>query len=244
MRYYGFGNETSNDGPDEIYQISLYQFTLFPALTFSRGAKGRFLVGPELRYASSNGTDPGTILEEESPVGFGQYGQLGVRAEARYDSRFDKDVFDSGVEFRLKTVHYPEVWDVAKSYGYVDGELGVHVPIGSRLFVSTFVGGKKVWGDSFPFFDAAYIGGHHTTAGYNWNRFAGDGSLYGIADFKIIVHQFRKFVPGELGLIVEAGRGPRVARRRILDQVAPFVCGRRVLRPVQPGSALRSRGRP
>ena len=76
------------------------------------------------------------------------------------------------------------------------------------MFASFFAGGRRVWGDAFSFFDAAYIGGHHTTSGYNFNRFAGDASLYGIADLKLVVHHLRKFVPGELGLSfnVDAGR--------------------------------------
>jgi hypothetical protein len=207
LRYYGLGNETPNERADEVYQISLYQLTLFPALTLSRGAKGRLLAGPIFRYADSTGTHPDTILGEEAPAGFGTYGQLGLQVEGRYDSRFDKDVFDAGYELRLEGAFYPELWDVERHYGYANAELGLHVPLSERLFLSVFTGGRKVWGDAFPFFDAAYIGGHHTTAGYNWNRFAGDASLYGAADLKLVLHQFRKLVPGELGLVFDAGAG-------------------------------------
>lgn len=207
LRYYGLGNETANERSNESYQISLYQFTLFPALTLSRGAKGRFLVGPVFRHADSTGTDPATVLAEEAPAGSGRYSQLGLQAEARYDSRFDKDVFEAGFDLRVQGAFYPELWDVERGYGYADAEIGVHFPLSQRIFLSFFSGGRKVFGEEFPFFDAAYIGGHHTTSGYSWNRFGGDGSLYGAADLKLVLHQFRKLVPGELGLVLDAGAG-------------------------------------
>ena len=77
---------------------------------------------------------------------------------------------------------------------------------GRRLVWSGFVGGEKVWGD-FPFFEAAYIG-HRTTSGYRYNRFAGEASLYGGADLKVILAKMRNMVPGDVGVNVfaEAGR--------------------------------------
>lgn len=208
LRYYGLGNETENDGTWDPYSISLYQSTLFPAFTYSRGAKGRVLVGPILKFSDSTGTEEGTVLSNEGPTGFGRVGQVGVKSELRYDTRVETDIFAPGLELSAEGVYYPKLWDIERAFGFLDARVDVHSPLSSRLFLTFSMGGKKVWGESFPFYEAAYLGGHGTSEGYNWNRFAGDASLYGIADFKIIVQQFRNFFPGELGIAlqVDAGR--------------------------------------
>jgi hypothetical protein len=70
--------------------------------------------------------------------------------------------------------------------------------MGSRLFGTAFIGGKKVWGP-FPFFDAAYLD-NRTTTGLGWNRYAGDASLYGGLELDVFLARLRKVVPGELGI--------------------------------------------
>ncbi len=207
LRYYGLGNETSNDGTNDPYAISLYQFTLYPALALSRGEKGHLLFGPVVKYSDSGGSEPVTVLAQEGPRGFGKVGQLGAKAELRYDSRVNRPVLADGFEVRAESAFYPEIWDVDGEFGYVDGRIDVHRPLSRRLFLSLAAWGKKVWGDSFPFFEAAYLGGHRTTAGYNWNRFAGDASIYGVADLKVVVHHVRKLIPGELGVMLQADTG-------------------------------------
>ena len=207
LRYYGLGNETSNDGTDDPYAISLYQFTLYPALAFSRGQKRRLLLGPVIKLSDSSGSEPLTILAQEAPPGFGKVAQLGIKAELRYDSRVNRPVLAEGFEVHAESAFYPEMWDVDGEFGYLGGRFDFHRPLSRRLFLGLAAGGKKVWGDSFPFFEAAYLGGHRTTAGYNWNRFAGDASLYGLADLKITLRHVRKLIPGELGVTLQMDAG-------------------------------------
>jgi hypothetical protein len=207
LRYYGFGNETANDGTDDPYAISLYQVTLYPALAFSRGEERRLLLGPVIKLSDSSGSNPYTILAQQSPSGFGKVAQLGAKAELRYDSRVNRPVLAEGFEVRAESAVYPQIWDIEGEFGYLGGRFDVHRPLSDRLFLSLAAGGKKVWGDSFPFFEAAYLGGNRTTAGYNWNRFAGDASIFGQADLKITLHHLRKLIPGELGVTLQLDAG-------------------------------------
>ena len=53
---------------------------------------------------------------------------------------------------------------------------------------------------SFPYFEAAYIGGSRNVRGYPSQRYAGDGSVYGNAELRIPLTRIYIFVPGTLGV--------------------------------------------
>jgi hypothetical protein len=207
LRYYGLGNETTKDLPDSAYQISNNQASIFPALTINSGAKGAFLIGPIFKYSDSTGTKPDTVLEQEQPLGVDKFGEIGIQSIARYNSRTDKNVLSGGIEFKATGAYYPEAWDVESAFGLIEGEFGVHIPLSDSVTVSSFIGGKKVWGD-YPFFEGAYLGGKHTLYGFHWDRFVGDASLYGIASVRWAFKKVRFALPGELGLSagIDAGR--------------------------------------
>ena len=206
LGYYGLGNGTGVDPSNQgNHQMSAYQTEIFPALVLSKGA--RFTVGPYFQYSDSSSTDPDSILAQEKPLGFGEFGHTGLRAEVEFHSRSrGRDVFSPGVDGWARGAYNFKAWDAEEPFGSLAGRFGAQGPTGSRLVWSGFIGGEKVWGD-FPFFKAAYIG-HRTTTGYRWNRFAGDASLYGGVDLKVILARMRSLIPGDVGFDVfaEAGR--------------------------------------
>jgi hemolysin activation/secretion protein len=69
------------------------------------------------------------------------------------------------------------------------------------------VGGKKVWG-TYPFYEAAHVGGATTVRGFVEHRFAGDAALYGNVELRLVVTRFFLLLPGELGVfgLGDAGR--------------------------------------
>ena len=87
----------------------------------------------------------------------------------------------------------------------------------------TYPGGKKVFG-SYPFFEAAYLGGglggidtaagvgaagDEPIRGLQRHRYAGDAALYGNADLRLYISRFRILLPGEWG-VFGFGDGGRV----------------------------------
>jgi hypothetical protein len=205
LRYYGLGNETTGDLPDDAFKVADTQLTIFPALSITHGARGAIEFGPVLRYSDSNGTKANTFLAEEDPYGFGKFGEVGVQASVRYDGTDPKNVLGGGVETHVSGVYYPEAWDVERAFGSLEGEFAGHVPLGRPAQLSLRVGGKKLWGD-YPFFEAAYLGGG-VIHGYNWNRFAGDSSLYSRLDVKWAFAQIGGAVPMEIGVSLGADAG-------------------------------------
>ena len=207
LRFFGLGNETEFDrSTDDIYRISNNQVELFPALAVSNDRGTRFAIGPYLQYSDTGGTDVDTVLGSSQPLGFGKFGYVGTRAELELSSRRPGNVFASGIELSGKGEYSFDAWDALGAFGSGEARVDGYFKTGSRLAWNLFGGGKKVWGD-FPFFEAAYID-NRTTAGYNWNRFGGDASLYGGANLDVIVGKTRKVVPGDFGfsLFSEAGR--------------------------------------
>jgi hypothetical protein len=206
LRYYGLGNETSEDLDDSAYLISNYQTSAFAGLAWGKGTAGVLAVGPFFTYSTTGGTDPDTILGQQQPLGFGDFGLAGLVARANYDSRGEGNVFAGGFNFEFKGEYVPPIWDVEDAFGSLEGEVGGHIPLGNRFLVTLVGGGKKLWGD-FPFFEAAYIGGYGTLMGFKWNRYGGDASAYGTAKLRWVLKSMNAVVPGELGLAFEADAG-------------------------------------
>lgn len=56
------------------------------------------------------------------------------------------------------------------------------------------VGGKKLWG-TFPYHEAAFIGGPDTVRGLRRQRYAGDASAFGNAELRLRLFDFKMLVP-------------------------------------------------
>jgi len=211
LRYYGLGNETSKDRSDEVYQVSANQVTVFPALAIARGAKGGIEFGPILKYSDTGGTSQNTVLAEQRPYGTGKFGEVGFQTALRYDRMDPKNVLGGGIRTRVAGTYYAKTLDVDRDFGSVEGEVTGNVPLGRSAQLSLRGGGKKLWGN-YPFFEAAYVGGA-VIQGYNWNRFAGDSSLYSSLGFKWAFAETHGAVPMEIGLSLGSDAG-RVWRDR------------------------------
>lgn len=68
-------------------------------------------------------------------------------------------------------------------FGSIEGELAGYAALTERVLLSGRVVGKSVFG-TFPFQEAAYIGGSHSLRGYFQNRFAGESSLLASAELR------------------------------------------------------------
>jgi hypothetical protein len=159
-----------------------------------------------VRYVDSGGTSEDTLLAREAPYGFGQFGQAGIQANVRYDSRLELPTLSSGFDVDATATYYPKVWDVEDDYGTVEGEAAAHLRLGEPVTVAFLMGGKMTWGD-YPYFDAAYLGGENTFNAYSYNRFGGDALLHGGARVRWAFARLRNYVPGDLGLTVRADAG-------------------------------------
>jgi hypothetical protein len=208
LRFYGFGNETRSDGPDSFFRVKQQQYALFPALTFPVAGQLRLSLGPSVKYADTT-LDPNRFITLARPYGVGKFGEAGASARLRLDTRDVPSAAQHGALFDVTGNFYPAVWDVKSAFGEVHGETATYLSAGGALqpTLALRAGGKRVWG-TYPFHEAAFIGGGNSVRGFRAQRFAGDGSLWGNGELRLRLAKIFLVLPGELGVfgLGDAGR--------------------------------------
>ncbi len=208
IRFYGLGNETVASQPDSFYRVRQEQFLFEPSLTFPSSGRARISLGPVFKYAEADRTS-GTILGVTPTYGASTFSQLGAEAGVRYDTRDRPRAASRGLLLTVSGAWYPAAFDVRKSFGTVSGEastyLSAHVPTQPTLALR--VGGKRVWG-TFPFHEAAFVGGAATVRGFTEHRFAGSAALYGNVELRFKLLQFHFLTPVDFGAfgLADGGR--------------------------------------
>jgi len=201
LRFHGFGNETSIVDDDDFYRVKQEHYVLEPTLHLPLARDLTFSVGPTLKYASSD-LDPTRLIGLTRPYGSNDFGQVGGHASLTLDLRDHAKAPRSGIFMQAAGSYYPSAWDVdSGAFGEVHGEAATYLTASMPLepTLALRVGGKKVWG-TFPFHEAAFIGGESTVRGFREQRFAGDASLYGNAELRLFLSKFFVLLPGEFGI--------------------------------------------
>jgi outer membrane protein assembly factor BamA len=136
-------------------------------------------------------------------------GQVGAATDFRLDTRDQPRAPIKGFAANVGGSFYPAALDVTSAFGELHGEAASHLTasIPLRPTLALRVGGKKVWG-TYPFHEAAYVGGATTVRGFPEHRFAGDASLYGNVELRFSLFKFFLLLPAQLGLfgLGDAGR--------------------------------------
>jgi hypothetical protein len=208
LRYYGAGNNTADPGSSDFYRAYEHQYSVSPTVGFSAGPHTTISIGPVLKRWSTN-FDKATLLTEARPYGSGDFGQFGGQMAVSFDTRDTVLAPRQGMHLNVGGSVYPEVWDVASTFGEAHGEASTYLPsaLPLRPTLGLRVGGKHVWGD-YPFQEGAYVGGRSTVRGLKNDRYLGDAAAYGNAELRLHLYDFGLPVPGKLGVfgLADAGR--------------------------------------
>jgi hypothetical protein len=206
LKFYGFGNETTANGPASFYKAEQVQYTLAPALTLGLGPRLAFTLGPEAQYAHTD-LDPLRFITASHPYGSDPFGQAGVRARLTWDSRDRPRMPERGALLFVEARSFPKMWDVEETFTAVHGQASAEATVAGRLTFAGRVGGKHVFG-KYPFHEAAFIGGADTVRGISAQRFAGDSAVWGNAELRLFLAKVFFILPGELGVfgLTDAGR--------------------------------------
>ena len=204
LRFYGFGNDSSSEGPDDRYKVNQQQYLLAPAVVLPV-PRGGLTVGPVLRYSQTQ-LEPGQLVSELRPYGIGGFGQVGARGSLRIDLRDRPEAARKGMLFTLGGTFYPAVWTVHRPYGDARVTASTYVPLPHDGSLALRAGGRKVWG-LYPFHEAAFIGSWDTVRGLPQHRYAGDSSLFGNAELRLPLRGVNLFFEGRLGLFLLADAG-------------------------------------
>src|SRR5258708_20690110 len=115
-----------------------------------------------------------------------------------------------GITFRFGGTYYPKALDVTSPFGEGHAEassyLTARVPF--RPTLALRVAGRKVWG-TYPFYEAAFVGGDSTVRGFVEHRFVGDAAVFGNLQLPLSIPKLFILVPTPLGVfgLGDPGRG-------------------------------------
>jgi outer membrane protein assembly factor BamA len=208
LRYHGLGNATAGDGPAAYYRAYQSQYLVAPSyvVPLARGAEAS--LGAVAQYATTD-LRRGTLLDAARPYGAGRFGQVGARFGIALDTRDRPVAATRGVELSAGGTLYPALWDVERAFGEAHGTAATYLSIPAPLqpTLALRAGGKRVWG-TFPFHEAAFLGGSSTVRGWGEQRFAGHGAAYGNAELRLRLGRYDVLLPGEFGVfgLADAGR--------------------------------------
>lgn len=209
LRFFGFGNETLNNGDKNFYKVRQEQYLVEPSVTIPLSSRLAFSIGPRVQYNRLEANTGRFIATIPSLYGRGNFGQVGARARVRLDTRDIPAAPRRGILLNLEGVVYPGVWDVRSTFGRVGGDLSTYLSAGipTQPTLALRVGGEGVLG-RFPFHEAAYLGGRATVRGWQEQRFAGDASVYGNAELRLRLGRVPLIVPTDLGIfgLADVGR--------------------------------------
>ena len=206
LRKKGHDGEENGDAPSGATELRRSELTL--------------RLGPVIKYSNTplDSNKDKYIGSLDHPVyGMDHFGQVGASGEIMYDARNNPAYATRGLLVRVAGAIYPGAWDVESTFGGIDGEVRTYVtaPIPTSPTLALRVGGKKMWG-TYPFHESAFLGGPGFSGngksdsqlrGFRKNRFAGDTSLYGNAELRLVLARIKILVPGEFGLFTAADAG-------------------------------------
>ena len=159
LRFYGFGNETSDAGGQSNFRVRNRQLRAAPGLQLRlMDDQVRLSGGPWIQHTrTKNGS---RFIDAVDPYGAGKFGMIGAFANAQFDtrrSRVDPETDmalplhenpaagypTSGFLVDITTEVSPPVWDVDKTWGAIEGSVSGYLSVGAqdRATLALRVGG-------------------------------------------------------------------------------------------------------
>ena len=203
VRFHGFGNETPAGEASEFYKTPQRQFVLNPSFRFGLDAPVDLSVGVIGKFTQPD-LIAGRFLTIDRPYGSDDFGQVGAQAALFVDKRNRPKAASKGVILAAAGTFYPKAWDVEENFGEAHGEMAGFLTFGPTLALR--VGGKQLWG-RYPYHEAAFIGGPDTVRGLRRQRYAGDASVFGNAELRQRLFDFKVLVPIDFGVFALADGG-------------------------------------
>lgn len=210
LRFYGFGNETPNNGDRDFFKVQQDQFLIEPSITIPFSSRIKLTAGPRVQWSRMDENANRFINTLPSLYGTGEFGQLGGRVGLSVDTRDVPAAARKGIHLELEGTVYPSVWDVVSTFGKVKGEFSTFLSARTPFFptIALRVGGEKVLGDAVPFHEAAFVGGRNSLRGWDEQRFAGESSVFGNAELRLHLFRMSILLPTNIGIfgLADVGR--------------------------------------
>ncbi|MDZ4864953.1 MAG: BamA/TamA family outer membrane protein [Gemmatimonadota bacterium] len=165
-------------------------------------------LGPSLRYSST--VKGKRCIDLVQPYGYGHFGRVGAVLGIQIDTR-DHPIFPTrGILISAGASLFPALWDVRSTFGAADLSAAAYLAaraLPTRPVVALRAGTKRVFG-TYPYQEAAYIGGTETVR-LGWvNRLGGDQAVWGNVELRLTLDSYRVLKSGQWGVfgLTDVGR--------------------------------------
>jgi hypothetical protein len=214
VNFFGYGNNTSYSkalAAKDIYEVQQMQYALLPSYSIDlvenvtmRGHIGLRLINNNIESLADS-----AVLRVVAPYGVQDalYSSFGI--SGTYDSRDNKIATQHGAYFTLGTRWNPEIFDNVYAYtkAYTEFRGFYTAPVLGGLTLAVRARGEKIFGNRFPFYDAAFLGGIRDLRGFARERFAGDAAVLATGELRFNFGKFFIITPGSYGIHAFAEEG-------------------------------------
>jgi len=212
--FYGFGNSSprfEHLEDNDFYRVSSREYVFKPTLHIQPVDIVKLSLGAALKHFEvRESSADSSFLNSSNLSMFGDdRTTVGAGASVGIDTRDIPAAASKGVYFLAQGWTYPDPFKNRAPFHKIFGDGRIYLSLGhpSDVTLALRVQGEKIYG-SFPFYEAAFIGGPGSLRGFNRERFAGDAAVVGSAELRFSLFRMKLLVPTEVGLFVlgDAGR--------------------------------------
>jgi hypothetical protein len=209
VRFTGFGNETPAPRGSTFQNVDQWQFVVAPLLEYAVSDRLLLQAGPLVKYSTTD-LHQDRLIDRDRPVGSTGFGRVGAQGGIAVGVLDSTDLSAAGGKLTVGGSVFPPIWSGSGTFGEIHAEAVGRLPVrvGPNPLIAARLGAKRVWG-AFPYDEAAFLGGQRTLRGYDYQRFAGDASLFGSLEVRVpVARVLEHWVPTRIGVFAlgDAGR--------------------------------------
>lgn len=207
IQYGGAGNDLPHF-EDEFHEVHQRQWIARPWVGTLLGVNQGVTLGPVLKRVETDSV-PQTYLSATQPYGSGDVTQLGVELRITHDSRDNTANPHRGVRAEATATSYAGSGGLSTPFQRVAAFATTYIPLQVRkdATLALRAGGAKLFG-TYPFYEAAFLGGGENLRALHYQQIAGDASVYANAELRVPLVRVPLVLPWKIGLLGygEAGR--------------------------------------
>jgi len=212
--FHGFGNQSpravalaGTTNLTDYYRVRTHEYWLQPALRVDLLPYLHASVAGALKYTDTN-AEENTYIRQTRPFGVTINGLAELSSRLELDSRDRPVATTRGLYASSRVVHVPAVFDNNNAFTKGAAELRLYYSPLPWLTLALRTAGEKIWGEVFPYYEAAYVGGNASVRGFRRERFAGEAAAIGNAEWRAYLLRTKIVFPTDFGLFVfgDAGR--------------------------------------
>jgi len=207
LKFYGYGNETERTESSDFYKSDQGQYIIAGTLVAPLSERSILEAGLIGKLVVTDTTGQ-TLINQQRPYGTDEdFGQLGVQAQLRFDTRDARTFARRGTELRFGATAYPAILGAAEPFGMVEGSASFTTTPLPPLTFAVRAAGKTTWGE-YPVHEAAYLGGSRTVRSLDAQRFGGDAAVWGNFETRLRLGTLPFVMNWDFGVfgIADAGR--------------------------------------